>query len=97
MKVSIATTRYPESFTAPTAAIGPTIIPKSLAEAVQPDIIFVAVRFVSHLDVTKALPNWQGKTIVDVNNAYGVPLEEMGGLIKVRLAMGQASCISGER
>lgn len=38
----------------------------------------MAVRFESHPDVAKALPNWQGKTIVDVTNAYGVPLEEMG-------------------
>src|SRR5205085_1158658 len=35
--------------------------------------------FESHLDVAKALPSWQGKTIVDVTNAYGVPPEELGG------------------
>ena len=33
----------------------------------------VPVRFESHPDVAKALPNWQGKTIIDVTNAYGVP------------------------
>ena len=38
------------------------------------------MRFESHPDVAKALPTWQGKTIVDVTNAYGVPLEKMGGL-----------------
>nr|WP_313903268.1 NADP oxidoreductase coenzyme [Rhizobium leguminosarum] len=30
-------------------------------------------------DVAKALPTWDGKTIVDVTNAYGVPPEELGG------------------
>src|SRR3954469_3959791 len=30
-------------------------------------------------DVAKALPTWQGKTIVDVTNAYGVPPERLGG------------------
>jgi predicted dinucleotide-binding enzyme len=77
--VSVATTRDPESFAADAAAIGPEIIPKTLAEAVKADIIFLAVRFESHPDVAKALPTWQGKTIVDVTNAYGVPPEELGG------------------
>ena len=61
------------------AAIGPEIIPKTLAEALEADIIFLAVRFEAHPDVAKALSGWQGKTIVDVTNAYGVSPEEMGG------------------
>ncbi len=38
----------------------------------------MAVRFEAHPDVVKALPTWQGKTIIDVTNAYGVPSEELG-------------------
>lgn len=76
--VSVATTRDPESFAADAAAFGPTIIPKKLADAVKADIIFLAVRFESHPDVAKALATWQGKTIVDVTNAYGVPPEKLG-------------------
>src|SRR5579862_6529495 len=79
IEVSVATTRDPESFASDAAAIGPTIIPKTLAQAVKADIVFLAVRFESHRDVAKALPNWKGKTIVDVTNAYGVPPEELGG------------------
>ncbi|GLS21234.1 coenzyme F420-dependent NADP oxidoreductase [Labrys miyagiensis] len=79
IEVSVATTRDPESFASDAAAIGPTILPKTLAEAVKADIIFLAVRFESHPDVAKALPTWQGKTIVDVTNAYGVPPEQLGG------------------
>ena len=79
IEVSVATTRDAESFAADAAAIGPAIIPKKLAEAVKADIIFLAVRFESHPDVAKALPTWQGKTIVDVTNAYGVPPEELRG------------------
>jgi 8-hydroxy-5-deazaflavin:NADPH oxidoreductase len=78
IEVSIATTRDPASFAADAAAIGPTIIPKTLAEAVKADIVFLAVRFEAHPDVAKALPTWQGKTIIDVTNAYGVPLEQLG-------------------
>jgi predicted dinucleotide-binding enzyme len=79
IQVSVATTRAPESFTADAEAIGTGIIPKTLAEAVKADVIFLAVRFESHPDVAKVLPDWQGKTIVDVTNAYGVPPEQMGG------------------
>lgn len=73
IEVSVATTRDPKSFAADAAAIGPTIIPKKLADAIKADIIFLAVHFDSHPDVAKALPSWKGKTIVDVTNAYGVP------------------------
>ena len=79
IEVSVATTRDPASFAADAAAIGPTVIPKKLADAVKADIIFLAVRFDAHPDVAKTLPGWQGKTIVDVTNAHGVRAEELGG------------------
>ena len=84
IEVSVATTRDPESFASDAAAIGPGIIPTTLPEAIKAEVIFLAVRFESHPDVAKALPNWQGKTIVDVTNAYGVPPEKMGGLPSAR-------------
>jgi len=84
IEVSVATTRDPESFTSDAAAIGPEIIPSTLTEAVKADVIFLAVRFESHPDVAKVLSSWQGKTIVDVTNAYGVPPEQMGGLPSAR-------------
>jgi predicted dinucleotide-binding enzyme len=79
IEVSVATTRDPESFASAAAAIGPGILPKTLAEAVKADIVFLAVRYESHKDVAKALPTWAGKTIIDATNAYGVPPEELGG------------------
>ncbi|CAE6730130.1 NADPH-dependent F420 reductase [Paraburkholderia nemoris] len=79
IEVSIATTRDPASFASDAAAIGSTVIPKTMAEAVKADILFLAVRFESHQEVAKALPNWQGKIVVDVTNAYGVSPEELGG------------------
>jgi len=85
IEVSVATTRDPKSFASEAAAIGTTIIPKTLAEAVKADIIFLVVRFGSHADVAKALPDWQGKTIVDVTNAYGVPPEQLGGQPSARV------------
>jgi len=79
IEVSVATTHDPESFAATAAAIGPTVIPTTQAEAVKADIIFLAVPFRSHPVIAKALPTWQGKILVDVTNAYGVSFEELGG------------------
>ena len=79
IEVSVATTRDPASFASDAAAIGPMLIPRTLTEAVKADIIFLAVRFESHPEVAKALPDWKGKTIVDAMNT-SVPLDELDGL-----------------
>jgi len=79
IEVSVATTRDPESFASDAAAIGSEIIPKTLSEAVKADIIFLAVRFESHPEVAKALPTWQGKTVIDAMNTQAPP-EELNGL-----------------
>ncbi|OWT63659.1 NADPH-dependent F420 reductase [Candidimonas nitroreducens] len=79
IEVSVATTREPASFASDAAVVGPTIIPKTLAEAVTADTIFLAVRFESHPEVAKVLPNWKGKTLIDAMNTLA-PLEELDGL-----------------
>lgn len=79
IEVSVATTRDPESFASDAAVIGEKIIPTTLVDAVKAEVIFLAVRFESHQDVAKTLQTWEGKTIIDVTNAYGVPPEELGG------------------
>ncbi|PWN86897.1 NADP oxidoreductase coenzyme F420-dependent [Acaromyces ingoldii] len=85
IQVSVATTRDPEAFASAAAAIGPTVRPAKLADAAKADIIFLAVRFESHPDVAKALPSWQGKTIIDTTNAYGVAAETLGGQPSARV------------
>jgi len=77
--VSVATRRDPESIASAAATIGPTVVPKTLAEALEADVIFLAVRFEAHPELARTLPNWEGKTIIDVTNAYGVPSEDLGG------------------
>src|ERR1700726_2655184 len=80
IEVSVATARDPQSFASAAAAIGPSIIPKTLTEAVKADIVFLAVRFESPPYVAKGLPNLKGKAIIDVPNAYGLPPEKLRGL-----------------
>ncbi|QUY48091.1 NADPH-dependent F420 reductase [Serratia plymuthica] len=94
IEVSVATTRDPKSFASEAAAIGAEVIPTTLADAVKADIIFLAVRFESHPDVAKVLPSWQGRTIVDVTNAYGVSPERLGGQPSSRFV---AQAFSGAR
>jgi len=92
--VSVATTRDPASFAAAAAAVGPEVIPTTLVDAVKADVIFLAVRFEAYRNVAKALPDWQGKTIVDVTNAYGVPVEKLGGPSSAKVV---AQAFSGGR
>lgn len=80
IEVAMASTRPPEAIASVAKAIGPTIVPKSLADAIEADIIFLAVPFWAHRNVAEAVGNWKGKIVVDVTNAYGVPLEELDGL-----------------
>jgi len=88
--VFVATTRAPESFASDAAAIGPGIKPKTLKEAIKADVIFLAVRFEQHPDVAKALPDWKGKTIVDVTNGYGMSPEKLGGQLSSAKAVAKA-------
>ena len=94
IEVSVATTRDPRSFAADAAAIGPGVIPVTLAEAIKADVIFLAVRFESHPDVAKARPDWNGKIIVDVTNTYGASPEELGGQSSSRVV---AQAFTGAR
>ena len=61
-------------------AIGPTVTPKPLVEALTADTILLAVPFWEHREVAKAVASWEGKTVIDVTNAFGVPVEELDGL-----------------
>lgn len=90
IEVSVATSRAPESFASEAAAIGPGIKPKTLEEAIKADVVFLAVRFEQHPDVAKALPSWQGKTVVDVTNGYGMPPEKLGGQLSSAKTVAQA-------
>ena len=78
--VTVASRRSPEELAPQARAVGPTVIAKSLQEALKADIIFLAVLFEQHPEVAKVLPSWKGKTIIDTTNAFGVPPEDLDGL-----------------
>jgi 8-hydroxy-5-deazaflavin:NADPH oxidoreductase len=80
MEVAIAS-RQPVEALAPVAtAIGSTVVPKALRDAINAEIVFLAVPFEAHKEVAKVAQSWQGKIVIDVINAYGVPPEKLGNL-----------------
>ena len=78
--VTVASRHPPEALAPQAQAIGPTVVARSLQNAVEADTIILAVPFWEHREVAKALPGWAGKTVIDATNAFGVPPEELDGL-----------------
>ena len=78
--VTVASRHPPEALAPQARAIGPTVVARSLQNAVEADTIILAVPFWEHREVAKALPGWAGKTVIDATNAFGVPPEELDGL-----------------
>ena len=77
----IVASRRPADALAPQArAIGPTVVAKSLRDALEADTIILAVPFGELQEVAKAMPSWKGKTLIDATNAFGVLPEELDGL-----------------
>lgn len=80
IEVSVASTRSPDTIAGTAKTIGPRVVAKTVMEALAADVILLAVPFWAHRDVAAALPDWKGKTVIDVTNAYGVPLADLGEL-----------------
>jgi predicted dinucleotide-binding enzyme len=80
IEVTVASRRRPEELEPQARAIGPTVVAKSLQEALEADTIILAVPFGEHREVAKSLPIWKGKTILDAMNSFPTPPEELDGL-----------------
>ena len=80
IEVKVASRRPPEALAAAAREIGPAVVPVPLGEALEAEIVFLAVPFAQHAEVARARASWQGKLVVDVTNAFGVPVEELDGL-----------------
>ena len=80
IEVVVASTRSPEEIRSKAEAIGPSVTAKAIRDAVQADVILLAVPYWSHREVASTLSDWHGKTVIDVTNSYGVSPEELGNL-----------------
>ncbi|MDE2246516.1 MAG: NAD(P)-binding domain-containing protein [Xanthomonadaceae bacterium] len=70
--ITVAGRRPPEALAPQAQAIGSTVVPRTLREAIKADVIFLAVPFQEYREVAKNLASWQGKTIIDAMNGFGV-------------------------
>ena len=69
IEVSIANTRGPESI----GDLGAGVRAVSLEQALESDVIFMAIPFPAVEQFGKSRPDWSGKTIVDTTNAHYSP------------------------
>ncbi|XAE44286.1 NADPH-dependent F420 reductase [Nguyenibacter vanlangensis] len=77
--VTVASRRPPEALAPQARAIGPTIAPRPLRDALAAETIILAIPFAAYPEIAKAGGDWQGRIVIDATNAFGVPSEELGG------------------
>ncbi len=73
IEVAIANTRGPESLGSLVASLGSGVRAVPLAEALESDLIFMAIPFPAVEQFAASLPSWSGKTVVDTTNAHYAP------------------------
>jgi 8-hydroxy-5-deazaflavin:NADPH oxidoreductase len=73
IEVSIANTRGPESLRRLTETLGSGVHAVALEDALESDVILMAIPFPAVGQFGKSLPDWTGKTIVDTTNAHYTP------------------------
>lgn len=72
----VANTRGPDSFRELAAEVSPTVRAVELDEALESDLIILAIPFLAVESLAQSRPDWSGKTIVDVTNAFLLPNSE---------------------
>lgn len=61
--------------------LGPSIVPQCLQDALEAEVIFIAVPFSAHKSVAERFKHWSGTIVADLTNAFRVTPEELGGLL----------------
>jgi predicted dinucleotide-binding enzyme len=77
--VSIANTRGPETIRPLVETLGDTVTAATVEDALDADVIFLAIPFVAVEAFARVRADWSGKIVVDATNAYGVSPEVMAG------------------
>ena len=85
IEVAIANSRGPKTLVSLTEELGPSVFPRSVQDACEAEMIFLAVPFTVHQDVAKQFKQWNGKIVVDTTNVFHVAPEELGGLLSSEL------------
>jgi 8-hydroxy-5-deazaflavin:NADPH oxidoreductase len=81
IEVAIANSRGPATLASLAEELGPDVVPQSVQDACEAEMIFLAVPFSAHRDVAKEFGQWNGRIVVDVTNAFHVAAAELGSLL----------------
>lgn len=76
--VGIANSRDPISLSALVDDLGGTVTALTVEQALEADVVILAIPFSAHRDIGRKLPYWKDKIVIDAMNTYGVPPEELG-------------------
>jgi 8-hydroxy-5-deazaflavin:NADPH oxidoreductase len=79
IEVSIANTRGPETIQPLVKELGTTVKARTLEDALEADIVFLAIPFVAVEKFARIWKDWSGKIVIDATNAYGVSPEVLTG------------------
>lgn len=58
--------------------LGDSIVAQPLEQALNADIVILAIPFSAHRDIGRKMACWNGKIVIDAMNTYGVPPQELG-------------------
>ena len=86
MDVALANARGKAAVEPLARELGATVAASSVDEALEAEIVFVAVPFLKFKDVGSARPDWSGKIVVDVTNAFMLPPEVQEAELNGRLS-----------
>ena len=73
--VQIANSRGPETLADLATELGSVVTPVTIEQAVDADVIVFAVGSVAFKDVAALRDDWSGKVVIDVTNAFMLPVE----------------------
>jgi 8-hydroxy-5-deazaflavin:NADPH oxidoreductase len=86
VEVLIANSRGPDSLTAMATELGPHVVPVTVDRALDADVVIFAVGFLNFKEVAAKRPDWTGKIVVDVTNAFTLPAEVQQTELQGRLS-----------
>jgi 8-hydroxy-5-deazaflavin:NADPH oxidoreductase len=79
IEVAVANSRGPETLVSLRKELGASVVPQSIQQACEAEIIFLAVPYAAHKDVAGQFKQWNDKIVVDATNAFRVAPEDLRG------------------
>lgn len=79
ISVCIANTSGPETLADLARELGDSVTPTTLRNALDADVLILAIPFRAHTKIASAMANWNGRIVIDAMNARDLTPEELDG------------------